>query len=309
MDKEHARFVLRSYRANDGDLDDPEFADALAVAASDPEIGAWFAAERANDAAFASAIASLELPGNLRNEILDALAYQRGDLPHAESTEDRQWARALQSIKPPPGLRDSILIAMRASATPVAATGVRWKRITISAAAAAAAAITAALLVPTPHNSAQSTAGNTPVAIPAIDHGPLPVGMVRTGFVDVFQQAGFTLDTGRASHREIMRQLEERGLPCPTCIPPGLRNIEGVGCRELVINGRRGTLVCYQKDDEGLVHLVIFRAEDIRCKLPTRGRGAVFTQDGEWASAAWRNRDNAFVLIGHTNVDQLSTYF
>ena len=82
MDKEQARFVLRSFRPDGADGSDRDFAEALALATADRELGEWLAAERAFDAEFARALASIELPENLRDEILQGLAASRGVSNH-----------------------------------------------------------------------------------------------------------------------------------------------------------------------------------------------------------------------------------
>ena len=306
MDKEQARFILRSFRPDGEDAHDPEFAAALQLATQDRELGEWFARERATDAGFSKALGSLEIPETLRNEILDALAWQRGDMPHAESPDDDAWTRALATITPPPGMRESILAAMHACAPDRKTPFPAWKKFGIPAAAAAAVAVAFTLPADVWTRGGESTA--TVDAGWAAPAPPMPIELVRAGFINIYQQQEFTLDTGRASHREIMRHLEERGLPCPSCIPPGLREIEGIGCREIIIDGRRGTLVCYERGEGGLVHLVIFRAEDIQDELPYR-RNAVFSQHDEWAEASWRNDENAFILLGHTTVPQIASLF
>jgi len=307
MDKEHARFILRSFRPDGADAADPGFADALRLAMEDRELGEWLARERASDAAFSAALGSIKLPETLKNEILDALAWQRGDLPHAESPEDDAWARAIATVAPPPGMRESILAAMHACAAAQRAPVPAWRKFGIPI--AAAAAVVLALVLPAGiWNAGESAAPATGLTDTVSFPSRLPLALIRAGFIDTYQSPGFTLDTGRASHREIMRQLEEKGLPCPTCLPPGLRDIEGLGCREIIINGRRGAIVCYERDDKGLVHLVIFRVEDIEDPLPYR-RDAVVAQDGDWSVAAWRNRDNAFVLLGNTPVEAMASLF
>ena len=306
MDKEQAKFILRSFRPDGGDARDPDFAAALQTATEDRELGEWFARERATDAGFSQALCSLEIPETLRNEILDSLAWQRGDMPHAESPDDETWARALTTITPPPGMREKILAAMHACAPHTRKPVPAWKKFGIPIAAAAAVAITFTMPTDVFQPGTTSTATVTPGE--ATPGEPLPIELVRAGFINLYQDQGFTLDTGRASHREIMRQLEERGLPCPSCIPPGLRDIDGLGCREIIIDGHRGTIVCYEHGEGGLVHLIIFRAEDIQDELPYR-RDAVFAQHNDWAAAAWRNNENAFVLLGHTTVPQIASLF
>lgn len=305
MDKEQARFILRSFRPDGADAADSDFTSALQLATEDPELGDWFTQERACDAGFAMAIANIELPESLRNEILDALAWQRGDLPHTESPDDDIWARALANITPPLGLRNTIVTAMIASAPTTGKPMPSWRKFAIPTAIAAAVALAFAL----PSSLWISNPQFAQAAAHFADSpSPMPVDFIRAGFISTYQSPGFTLDTGRASHREIIRQLEERGLPCPTCIPPGLRNIEGIGCREIIIDGRRGAVVCYQHGDDGMVHLVIFRAEDIEDSLPTR-KDALFAQHGDWGAATWRNDENVFLLLGNTNVSDIASLF
>ncbi len=53
MDKEEARFILRCFRPDGADAENPDFAQALGWAAKDRELGEWLARERACDAGFA----------------------------------------------------------------------------------------------------------------------------------------------------------------------------------------------------------------------------------------------------------------
>ena len=89
MDKEQARFILRSFRPDGADVDDKDFAEALALATENRELGEWLADERAFDAAFAKALSSVELPETLRQDILGCLAGERGDFPQAEGRPGR----------------------------------------------------------------------------------------------------------------------------------------------------------------------------------------------------------------------------
>lgn len=88
MDKEQARFILRSYRPDGADVSDPDFAEALALAMENRELGEWLASERAFDAAFAAALGSVDLPEHLHAEIVACLAVERGDFPQAENHGD-----------------------------------------------------------------------------------------------------------------------------------------------------------------------------------------------------------------------------
>ena len=112
MDKEQARFILRSFRPDGADGNDQDFAEALALAIEDRELGEWLAHERALDAAFASALNSVELPENLRQDIIGCLAGERNGFPQAKDAQDALWIGAIASIQAPPNLRDEILTAM-----------------------------------------------------------------------------------------------------------------------------------------------------------------------------------------------------
>ena len=112
MDKEQARFILRSFRPDGADSSDADFAEALKLAMENRELGEWLAHERAFDAAFATALGSVQLPENLREDILACLAVERGDFPQADDSTDAEWIGILATVKPPPELRGRILAAM-----------------------------------------------------------------------------------------------------------------------------------------------------------------------------------------------------
>jgi hypothetical protein len=297
MDKEQARFILRSFRPDGADVDNRDFAEALAMAARDRELGEWLAAERAFDASFAAALSSVELPQSLRDDILGCLAASRGDYPQAEDAHDTAMIGAFASIQPPPALRGQILAAMERSRAPVVASKSPWRRLAIPMAAAAGIAL--ALLV---------TREGTVDKIIAAKDAPVPVDVVQAGFIRTYESPVFSLDMQREDHRELVNHLKSRKLPCPGCLPPGLANVKGIGCRELIIDGKRGSLVCYDERENGVVHLVIFRREDVCGEVPARER-ANFSQNGNWAAARWGDDKHVFILIGATDVGKLSRLF
>jgi hypothetical protein len=297
MDKEQARFILRSFRPDGTDADNRDFAEALAMAARDRELGEWLAAERAFDASFAVALSSIELPQSLRDDILGCLAASRGDHPQAEDTHDAAMIGAFASIQPPPALRGQILAAMERSRAPVVAYKSPWRRLAIPLAAAAGIALALLVTRQTPVNK-----------IIAAKDAPVPVDVVQAGFIRTYESPVFSLDMQREDHRELVNHLKSRKLPCPSCLPPGLAKVKGIGCRELIIDGKRGSLVCYDERENGVVHLVIFRREDVCGEVPARER-ANFSQNGNWAAARWGDDKHVFILIGATDVGKLSRLF
>ncbi len=296
MDKEQAKFILRSFRPDGADVNDRDFASALTLAAEDRELGEWLAHERAFDAAFACALSSISLPERLRENILGSLAAERGDFPQARDEHDCAVIGALAAIEPPPALRDAIIAAMdRTVKAPPANLTPFWKRFSIPLAAAAGVALAFFL----------NRESSPP---PLANSGPLPVDVVQAGFIRTFESPLFSLDETREDHQVLIANLKSRKLPCPGCLPPGLQNVKGVGCRELVIDGKRGSLICFDERDAGVVHLVIFRREDVSGPLPPRD-SPLFAKSGCWSAARWEDQNNVFILIGNTDLDKLAALF
>lgn len=296
MDKEQARFILQSFRPDGADVDNRDFGEALAMAARDRELGAWLSAERAFDAPFAAAINSIELPQSLRDDILGCLAATRRDYPQAEDAHDSAMIGAFATIQPPPALRGQILMAMDRSHSPVISRKSPWRRLAIPMAAAAGIALALFLT--------RQARVDQPIAA----KGPVSVDLVQAGFIRTYESPIFSLDMKREDHRELVKHLKSRKLPCPKRLPPGLAKVKGIGCRELIIDGKRGSLVCYDERENGVVHLVIFRREDVYGEIPDRDR-ANFSQHGSWAAARWGDDQHVFILIGATDVGKLSRLF
>ena len=291
MDKEQARFILRSFRPDGADVNDEDFADALALAMENRELGEWLARERAFDAAFASALGSIDLPKNLREDIVACLANERGDFPQSEDGNDSLLIGAFASIHPPAFLRDELIAAM--DRTTVNRSGPAWWRVGIPLAAAAGIAL--AFVFTRPAHS------------PGLAHsGQVRAEVVEANFIKTFESPSFDLEAKSEDSRQLVQHLRDRSLPCPGCLPPGLEHVKGLGCRELVINGKRGSVICFNQAENGIVHLVIFKREDMQGDFPERAR-ALTAQNGCWASAQWQDGQKVFILMGNTDVKKLVT--
>lgn len=299
MDKEQARFILRSFRPDGADAGDHDFAAALKLALENRELGEWLAHERAFDAAFANALASVDLPENLREDILTCLAVERGDFPQAEDAADASWIGALASIQPPAGLRDGVLAAMDrtvAQEQPAKGKVSIFRRAAIPLAAAAGIAL--AFFV-TREEEPGSTVSVT---------NTIPIKAVQAGFINTFESPGFALEEKNPHHVALIQHLRDKKLPCPTNMPAGLVNADGLGCRELVIDGKRGSLICFNRGADGIVHMVIFRREDLEGTFPEMNH-ALIARNGDWSSARWQEDGNVYLLIGHLEKDKLSALF
>lgn len=294
MDKDQARLILGSFRPDGADAADDDFADALKLALEDRELGEWLAAERAFDAMFAKCLSSVSPPPALRDTILSCLTAEREDYPAARDPGDPAWIGAIASIQPPDRLRESIIAAMHVTADEQKKKILRFRRVLIPLTAAAGIAL--AFLVGKPDQTI------------AASPGLVPVEELQAGFIRTYESPLFRLDENRGDQGMLIDHLESRALPCPKVLPPGLRNVAGIGCRELVIDGKRGSLVCFDERENGVVHLVIFRREDVCGKLPCRKEPEIVKQ-GSWATARWADETNVFLIISHTDPEKLARLF
>lgn len=294
MDNEQARFILRSYRPDGADVNDQDFAEALALAMENRELGEWLASERAFDSAFSTALGSVDLPENLREDIIACLAGERADFPQAEDS-DAAWIGALASIHPPAALRDELLAAMdrtAAAAVPVARMPL-LRRLAIPLAAAAGIAL--AFLV-------------SREAKPVAFAKTVPIEAVQAGFVKSYESPFFHLEEKRDNKQILIRHLQERKLPCPGCLPPGLEKLKSIGCRKLEVDGKKGSLLCFKVGSNDVVHIVIFRREDVSGDFPPMEEPQ-FVRIGDWTSARWENGGKVFLMMSDTMGEKLADLF
>jgi len=294
MDKERARFVLGCFRPDGADAGDPDFAEALRLAAEDRELGEWLAHERARDAAFAQALGAVEIPEELRDEILTGFAAERGEMPQADDGQDAAFIGALASVRPPEGLRNEILEAMERSSVKKKVVPAWWK---FGAPIAVAAAVVLAFVI---FNGPRDSANG----------GRLSASAVEAGFIEAFASPTFQLDMSVADHQAMFDYLKSELVPCPcpATMPPGLEQVAGVGCRVLEVEGHRGSLICFDERAAGTVHMVVFFRDEVEGDWPSVS-DPEFGQHGAWAVARWASADRAFVLLGATDKGKLSGLF
>src|ERR1700761_3236826 len=97
MTRDEAKLILQSYRPGGQDAGDPQFAEALALAKTDPELAAWFAGQQRFDANVSVGLQQVRVPARLKAEIL---ALGKSDaLPEPVSAS--AWWRHLFSWSSP----------------------------------------------------------------------------------------------------------------------------------------------------------------------------------------------------------------
>lgn len=277
------------FRPDGADAGDADFAEALRLAAEDRGLGEWLARERARDAAFARALGDVEIPEELREEIMACLAAERGEVPMAGDEQDAAFIVALASLRPPEGLREEILVAMEQSSGKRKVVPAWWK---FGAPIAAAAAVVLA------------------VVLADGDGAKLSADAVEAGFLQAFKSPQLRLDMTNADHQALFDYLKGESLPCPcpSTMPDGLENIAGVGCRVLEVEGHRGSLICFDERKAGTVHMVVFFRDEVDGDWPEVG-DPEFGQHGEWAVARWASADRAFMLLGSMDTNRLAGLF
>jgi hypothetical protein len=297
MDKEQARFILHSFRPNGADASDPDFAKALQCAMENRELGEWLAHERAFDATFAHALGSIDLPENLRADIIACLATERGDFLPTEDPQDAVWIAALAAIQPPESLRNGVLTAMDRTQTAKSSPPSHsiFRRLAIPLAAAAGIALAFMATRPTPPSM-------------RVENQTVPVELVKASFVKAYESPAFNLEEKREDHTVLVQHLKQRKLPCPSCLPPGLQGMKSIGCRELEIAGKRGSLICFKNGDRGVIHIVIFRRQDVSGDFQPDGC-PTFDRQGDWASARWQDEHYVFVMMSDTQGNTLADLF
>ncbi len=296
MDKEQARFLLHSFRPDGADVSDQDFTEALAMAMADRELGEWLAEQRAVDAVFARALTTVPLPETLRQAIVACLGQPSAAFPQAEDANDTTVSEALAARVAPPALRNQILAAMERSAVVGRVHPPIWRRMALPLAAAAAIVLALGLI-----RSKNEAATMTSASLP-------PVEVVQAAFLRAYESPQFSSDAPREDPARLIASLQSRQLPCPCCLPQGLSDVSGIVCHELVVEGKRGALVCFETRANGTIHLVIFRRAEVGGILPARDHPA-FVQDGRWAAARWEHDQNVFILLGDTEVGKLAALF
>lgn len=295
MDKEQAKFILRSFRPDGADVSDIDFAEALQLAMKDRELGEWLAEERAFDAEFVTLLNSVALPDSLREDIMACLAVERGEYPQAEDELDAAFIGAFASIQPPASLRDSVITAMSRTKAPAP------KKISIFRRALIPLAIAAGIMM--------AFFITRPPALSAVaGAAPIPVDVLLADATTIYESLFFRLETKSKDHTVLVNHLDEKKLPTPGKLIPGLEKTPRIGCRELLIGGKRGSLICFRLSSGGVLHLVTFRREDISGELPQADQ-PLLAENGKWKSARWENEGKVFLVMTNSKDANLPDFF
>jgi hypothetical protein len=297
MDKERAKFVLQSFRPDGADVGDDDFAEALQLATKDRELGEWLVRERAFDAEFAECLARVELPQGLRESVLLAMVQSGSGYPKMDQQDDHVISAGLAGIKVPTELRARILESMERTKI-VEMQPTSWMRYAMPVAAAAGVVMAFVFFMDQPKNA----------NLADVPKNRITVDAVQASFVGMYQTPGFSLEKRGTDQHELVSYLQGKKLPCGGMkFPKGLEGMKGLGCREIMVGEKKGSLICFGEQD-GIVHLIIFRRDDVDGVLPSVEQPNI-TKSGEWAQACWANEKYAYTLISKSEGSELKELF
>ncbi len=197
---------------------------------------------------------------------------------------DAAVSQKLRAVEAPADLRENILAGVKVSRAS------RWSNPLIKWAIAAALILTATLGSLIWHNTRPARlAGWQTQALDVIS------SLVRN-------ESSFDAQSQHAG--ELVDWLRANNAPAAEKLPDNLDKLTSLGCKTFSWNGIPVSVICFLRPDGGLIHLVattasVDRASKVEPKL---------VQEGDWATATWREGDKVYMLALEGSRDQLATY-
>lgn len=269
MNSQEARLILCACRPDGQDQEDPSMRNALDLAEQDAQIAAWFAREQTLDGAVSAKVCSIKVPEGLRAEILAGARVTRPQ--------------------------------------------VFWRRISTLSTAAAAVSL-AALVVwnleaPKSVNGLPSFAGGGLT-------GPAKVatlanfrGDVASAFAKM-QEVGFTPDLRTNNPAQVNSYFKERigvsTVPDVGQVVDQLGDARLFGCRIVDWRGHKVSMLCLNRGGED-AHLFVIHREALT-QMEDISPKSIGMESG-YPVAAWRDANNAYVLVGHKPTTDLKKFF
>ena len=324
MDREQARFVLRSFRPDGADSRNSDFEEALAVAADDRELGEWLVVEREQDASVAANLKDLAIPPSLRSSILaalkaDAAGNESGsgvsgeppmeNLPHQESSP----ADSLVSEAPPEELKEQTLTVLKVEVAgrPMAgaATGGQpaeeaalreqgWLKAAVAAVLLVLGAFVAFELTASSFGSKEGQGETIPLR-----------ALEEQTIAEVVYQGIFPLQSGRL--QEYQAWLRENNAPGFDLaeLPGGISEGKPVGCRMFMMGATRVSHLCFDKDGSR-VHLAVLGSgnldpEDLEKLRKARGIRCRQCPNTGVSVASWQGKGQTYLLLGKLKEKEL----
>jgi len=260
MDKQHAKFILQSYRPDGADAADPDFKDALQLAAEDRELGQWLAHERSHDIIFVEALEQVNIPDVLKDEILEMMGSIDAEIDMS-SEMDALFAGAIAHQSPPPGLRDQIISAMEVESkamnekqTNVIKFPNRWLNV---AGIAAVALLAFTFIYTQSASNSEEIVDISPGVQSEVDMISMKAGMVIN--------ASNEIELPTDSFVVVNTWLEKEGMPVAKTVPEALVSYDVEGGKKITFdNGIEGSLIFFKDENAEEYYLVVVDLDSVK---------------------------------------------
>jgi hypothetical protein len=199
---------------------------------------------------------------------------------------DAAITEKLRATEVPPDLRENILAGVKISRP------LRWSKPFIKW-AIAAALISMAILGSLIWHQTRAThlAGWQNQALDVVS------SLVRN-------ESSFDAQSHNAD--ELLAWLRANHSPAAEKLPANLEKFESLGCKTFLWNGVPVSVICFTRPDGGLIHLVTTNASVASDHVIRRK--ATLLQQGDWATATWREGDRVYMLALEGSPNQLRSY-
>jgi hypothetical protein len=195
---------------------------------------------------------------------------------------DEAMGKAVQFVNPPAGLWDSVALTSKVSILPRRRTNrPAWRHPGMLALAATLVVLlaVAALMRPVTDRDAVH---------------PMTVATFAKQALDI--AGSVSLGKMSSNPAELRAWLAERGAPSNFEIPPGLRDVPGIGCQSYTLDGTKVSLVCFMLSRDQIVHLFVVDEGALK-DAAAGGKPVVRMEDG-FAVATWTSGGKSYVLTG-----------
>jgi hypothetical protein len=227
----------------------------------------------AGDPQFSEALAQARRDPSLERWLTDSIAF------------DKAIADKLRAIEAPVGLRESILAGGKVSHPS------RWRPLV-------GWSIAAALMV-------AAIAGS----LVLLRTGAKPPEAWHTAALTQISElvegkAKFNATSPDAN--ELVAWLRTNHAPVANKLPASLEKLASLGCETFYWHGQPFSVICFQRGDGGLIHLVATKPSGA-----FKAAGTIepqLVQEGRWATATWRADDTVYMLALEGASEQLRPY-
>ena len=102
------------------------------------------------------------------------------------------------------------------------------------------------------------------------------------------------LDRQEPDSAALVKWLASNGNPTPDGLPPGLAGKEALGCKALLVDGRRVSIICFHVTPTEAAHLVTTDTGGLQSPPPEKA--PLFVKSGEWETASWSADGHSYML-------------